>query len=82
MVWKDMSFFNKKGVHLSGGGLRNDNVCMLCEEYTSQALDYLSDNKTQTEILERLHKSCSHLPSFKQEVLFFSYSSYLFCRGH
>ncbi|XP_030466003.1 uncharacterized protein LOC115685122 [Syzygium oleosum] len=54
---------------VGGEGLRNDNVCMLCEEYTAQALDYISDNKTQTEILELLHKSCSHLPSFKQECI-------------
>ncbi|KAI3408255.1 uncharacterized protein J3R85_020393 [Psidium guajava] len=54
---------------VGGEGLRSDNVCTLCEEYTSQALDYLGDNKTQTEILELLHKSCSHLPSFKQECI-------------
>ncbi|KAL3753460.1 hypothetical protein ACJRO7_000805 [Eucalyptus globulus] len=52
-----------------GEGLRNDNVCMLCEEYTAQALDYIGDNKTQTEILELFHKSCSHLASFEQECL-------------
>ncbi|XP_030541816.2 prosaposin-like [Rhodamnia argentea] len=54
---------------VGGKGLRNDNVCTLCEEYTAQALNYLGDNKTQTEILELLHKSCSHLASFEQECI-------------
>lgn len=46
----------------------NKKVCTLCEEFASQTLDYLSENKTQTEILEILHNSCSQLHSFKQKV--------------
>lgn len=48
---------------------RNDNVCTLCEEFANEAIDYLSQNKTQTEIVEMLHKSCSRVPSFKQQVV-------------
>ncbi|KAK8571449.1 hypothetical protein V6N13_047137 [Hibiscus sabdariffa] len=58
---------------------RNDNVCTLCEEYTSEAIDYLSQNKTQTEIVELLHKSCSRIPSFmKQCITLVDYYSSLF----
>ncbi|KAK6255578.1 hypothetical protein SCA6_016883 [Theobroma cacao] len=48
---------------------RNDNVCTLCEEFANEAIDYLSQNKTQTEIVEMLHKSCSRVPSFKQQCI-------------
>lgn len=47
--------------------IKNDNVCTLCEEYAGQALEYLDRNKTQTEILELLHQSCSQLHSYKQQ---------------
>ncbi|KAK9290780.1 hypothetical protein L1049_008958 [Liquidambar formosana] len=48
---------------------RNENVCTLCEEFTAQAVDYLSENKTQTEIIGLLHTSCSKLRSFKQQCI-------------
>lgn len=48
---------------------RNPNVCTLCEQYASQALTYLAENKTQTEIIDTLHTSCSQLRTFKQEVV-------------
>ena len=50
----------------------NENVCTLCEEFASQALDYISENKTQLEIITYLHNSCSQLKSFKQQVISFS----------
>ena len=53
---------------------RKDEVCTLCEEFASQALNYLAENKTQTEILEKLHRTCSRLTTFEQEVTF-SYSA-------
>lgn len=49
--------------------IKKDNVCTLCEEYAGQALEYLNRNKTQTEILELLHQSCSQLHSYKQQCL-------------
>ncbi|KAK8556536.1 hypothetical protein V6N13_064558 [Hibiscus sabdariffa] len=46
-----------------------DNVCTFCEEYATEAIDFLSQNKTQTEIVELLHKSCSRIPSFEQQCI-------------
>ncbi|GLT59326.1 hypothetical protein SLA2020_321520 [Shorea laevis] len=48
---------------------RDDNVCSFCEEYATEALDYLSKNKTQTEITEALYLSCSRLRPFKKECI-------------
>lgn len=42
-----------------GGGFID--VCAMCEEYTAMALVYLSQNKTQTEIMDSLHKACFDL---------------------
>lgn len=59
---------SKQG-QVEGGGLENDNVCTLCEEFTAKAVDYLADNKTQTEIIDVLHMSCCRLASFKKKVV-------------
>lgn len=48
---------------------KKENVCTLCEEFTAEALNYFAANKTQTEIVHILHKSCSKLHSFRQECL-------------
>ncbi|CAK9144490.1 unnamed protein product [Ilex paraguariensis] len=48
---------------------RNEEVCTMCEEFVGDALNYLAENKTQTEITHILHKSCSKLLSFKQECI-------------
>ncbi|KAK1412456.1 hypothetical protein QVD17_33721 [Tagetes erecta] len=48
---------------------KNDNLCSLCEEYTSEALIYLQQNKTQQEIISLLHDSCSKLHSLKQQCV-------------
>lgn len=48
---------------------KDQNLCTLCEEFASQALNYLNENKTQTEIISSLHKSCSKIPSFKQQCI-------------
>lgn len=55
-------------IQRSNGVGRNENICTLCEEYAAQALDYLDQNKTQTEIIEILHQSCSKLHSFKPQA--------------
>ncbi|KAF7845212.1 prosaposin-like isoform X1 [Senna tora] len=44
-------------------------VCALCEEYSSKALDYLTNNKTQDEIIDILHNTCHEMRSFKQQCL-------------
>ncbi|KAJ1392116.1 Saposin-like type B, region 1 [Sesbania bispinosa] len=48
---------------------RKSDVCTLCEEYAAEALDYLNDNKTQSEIIDALHNSCYQLFSFKQQCI-------------
>ncbi|PIA59629.1 hypothetical protein AQUCO_00400489v1 [Aquilegia coerulea] len=48
-------------------GSKDDKVCTMCEQYSSLAINYLSENKTQTEILDTLHQTCSRMHSFKQE---------------
>ncbi|KAL6987959.1 hypothetical protein U1Q18_043542 [Sarracenia purpurea var. burkii] len=46
---------------------RNENVCQLCEEFAAEAFEYLQENKTQTEIVERLHQTCSRMAAFEQQ---------------
>lgn len=48
---------------------KKEDLCSLCEEFASEALDYLTLNETQEDIITILHKSCSKIPSFKQQVL-------------
>ncbi|XP_062166367.1 uncharacterized protein LOC133872780 [Alnus glutinosa] len=48
---------------------RNDKVCTLCEEFANQALDYISENKTQTEIIDILRLACTRAGSFKGECI-------------
>ncbi|CAN6328676.1 unnamed protein product [Urochloa humidicola] len=45
----------------------NPQLCQLCEEFASEALFYLKENETQTEIIDTLHQACSKFPSFKLE---------------
>ncbi|KAK7394997.1 hypothetical protein VNO78_15538 [Psophocarpus tetragonolobus] len=42
-------------------------VCALCEEYITKAVDYMHENKTQQEIIDILHNTCHQLPTFKQK---------------
>ncbi|WCJ27812.1 saposin B domain-containing protein [Euphorbia peplus] len=48
---------------------KDNQVCTLCEEFAEQAVDYMTENKTQTEIIETLHKACTQMPSFKQQCI-------------
>lgn len=50
-------------------GNGNDVVCTMCEEFTTQALTYLKNNKTQEEIIGLLTKSCSKLLAFEQQCI-------------
>ncbi|GAU26552.1 hypothetical protein TSUD_266660 [Trifolium subterraneum] len=45
------------------------NACTICEEYTTEVLDYLKDNKTHVEILDSLHDTCQHLLSFNEQCI-------------
>ncbi|XP_022877870.1 prosaposin-like isoform X1 [Olea europaea var. sylvestris] len=53
--------------HLVEEVSKNNELCTLCEDFASEALNYLSENKTQTEIISILHKSCSKIPTIKQQ---------------
>ncbi|KAL6619445.1 hypothetical protein ACP70R_034584 [Stipagrostis hirtigluma subsp. patula] len=45
----------------------NPQLCQLCEQFASEALFYLKENETQTEIIDTLHQACSKFYSFKLE---------------
>ncbi|KAL8141031.1 hypothetical protein V2J09_007052, partial [Rumex salicifolius] len=49
------------------GLFKKVDFCTLCEEYSSLALDYLTENKTQMEIIEALHDACSELHTLKEQ---------------
>lgn len=58
---------------------RRPDICTLCEEYTAKALIYLTQNKTQEEIIDYLHNACHQLHSFQQQVgYFFLYYLFIF----
>ncbi|MED6162530.1 hypothetical protein PIB30_071341 [Stylosanthes scabra] len=48
---------------------KQPDLCVLCEEYTSKAVEYLNQNKTQNEIIEILHHTCSQLHSFEKKCI-------------
>lgn len=54
---------------------RNELVCSMCENFTAQAVDYFSQNKTQEEIIQTLHQACAELKSFEQQVDSFTLSN-------
>ncbi|XP_042503909.1 prosaposin-like [Macadamia integrifolia] len=47
----------------------DERVCLLCEQFTAQAVEYLSDNKTQKQVIEGLHLACHKLHSLKQKCI-------------
>lgn len=52
-------------VHLKGGGP----LCSACENFTSEAVSYLSEKQTQDKITEFLHDACSKSFSFEEKVI-------------
>ncbi|XP_043704447.1 proactivator polypeptide-like 1 [Telopea speciosissima] len=59
----------KSEIQASTVATTNERVCTLCEQFTTQALEYLGDNKTQTQIIKDLHLACHKLHSFKQQCI-------------
>ena len=51
----------------------NENVCSMCIEFAGEAIEYFENNKTQTEIISNLHKGCSRLTLFEQQVVSHGY---------
>ncbi|XP_048561996.1 proactivator polypeptide-like 1 [Triticum urartu] len=54
-----------------GSGLTSANgkLCVLCEQYSTEALVYLRQNETQTEILSVLHHTCANLGPLRQQCI-------------
>ncbi|KAJ3680928.1 hypothetical protein LUZ60_015417 [Juncus effusus] len=46
---------------------KEDVVCTVCENFTTQAIEYIKQNETQEEIVQHLHKACSQIKSFEQQ---------------
>lgn len=57
------------GLEGSSEVVKNEHFCTLCEEFAAEALEYLQEDKTQTEVIEMLHNTCSQLRSFEQQVV-------------
>ncbi|XP_006643789.1 proactivator polypeptide-like 1 [Oryza brachyantha] len=47
----------------------NGKLCQLCEQYSTEALFYLQQNETQTEILSILHHACANVGPLKQQCI-------------
>jgi len=59
---------HKQSSEVSGKEIpRNEQLCTYCEEFTSQAINYLSENETQTQIINTLHEACSRLNTLKKK---------------
>ncbi|XP_062179995.1 uncharacterized protein LOC133884557 isoform X2 [Phragmites australis] len=73
MLWCGTSFAldDAAGIRTPNVGTvslkENPQLCQLCEEFASEALFYLKENETQTEIINTLHQACSKFYSFKLE---------------
>ncbi|KAJ4779993.1 Surfactant protein B containing protein [Rhynchospora pubera] len=49
--------------------LKNNEVCTVCENFTTQAIEYMAENKTQEEIIKTLHHACSQIKAFEEECI-------------
>ncbi|XP_072996365.1 uncharacterized protein [Typha latifolia] len=64
---------------LSEAVKKNEQLCVVCEDFTARAIYYLRENKTKGEIVGILHQACSEMKSFeKQCVLLVDYYATLF----
>ncbi|XP_042412812.1 prosaposin-like isoform X3 [Zingiber officinale] len=68
------------GVESQSDVRRNQKFCTLCEDYASQALNYIGNNETQSEILSRLNRVCSRFHFYEKECnsLVDQYVSFVF----
>lgn len=48
---------------------KNEDLCTLCKDFASDAIKYLSDNKTLTEIISILHKTCTKIHTFEKQCI-------------
>uniref|UniRef100_A0A0D6R2G8 Saposin B-type domain-containing protein n=1 Tax=Araucaria cunninghamii TaxID=56994 RepID=A0A0D6R2G8_ARACU len=47
--------------------VRDDTTCAVCEQFVEEAVYYVDQNKTRSEILSALHQTCSKLKMFSTE---------------
>lgn len=47
----------------------SDIVCKMCEEFTTEAINYLNNNKTQEDIINLLLKSCPKMRMYEQQCI-------------
>jgi len=47
----------------------NKDVCTTCQELAAEAIKYLMENKTQIEIVDILHETCSRLVPLEQQCI-------------
>uniref|UniRef100_A0A1D1XM46 Pulmonary surfactant-associated protein B n=1 Tax=Anthurium amnicola TaxID=1678845 RepID=A0A1D1XM46_9ARAE len=67
------------GSKVHAENVKNEKLCTLCEQFTTQAVEYLNNNKTHTEIVENLHHACFQLHSLKEQcILLVDYYAPLF----
>ncbi|MQM12759.1 hypothetical protein Taro_045677 [Colocasia esculenta] len=48
---------------------KSQRMCILCEQFAGQAMEYLKENRTQSEIIDTFHNVCVRLRSFQQQCL-------------
>ncbi|CAA7389290.1 unnamed protein product [Spirodela intermedia] len=78
-VHADVRSIEASDLAVSEGKVKNENLCILCEQFAGQALDYLNDNKTQEEAIESLHHACSELHHLREQcILLVDYYAPLF----
>ncbi|KAI4324520.1 hypothetical protein MLD38_030003 [Melastoma candidum] len=56
-------------LNLNGDVSTNEQMCTLCKEFTRHTLRYFRDAKTQTMIINVLHKSCTQALSLKKQCI-------------
>ncbi|EES16626.1 proactivator polypeptide-like 1 [Sorghum bicolor] len=68
----------KTPVHLKSSG----QICLACENFMSEAVNYLSEKQTQDKVMEFLHDACSKSFSFEEKCveLMDSYATLLFAK--
>ena len=76
---------NENGFQASEGFIskevekKNENLCTLCEHFAAQALDYITKNKTQEEVIENRHHACAKLHHLNEQcILLVDYYAPLF----
>ena len=81
----NLTHANENGFQASEGFVskevekKNENLYTLCEQFAAQALDYITKNKTQEEVIESRHHACAKLHHLHEQcILLVDYYAPLF----